>query len=473
MKRILCAVSLCVFTCACYVPNRSYRVGKSIVQVPKDPTAPGPPQPDCVPEKRPCLAFVEFDEKGEAWDMGQTDKALDLIDRTAKRNPRLTVIAFVHGWKNNAGETPGNNVSAFQQALNGLAETYCPGADNCNHPIVGVYLSWRGDLVPKYWPLRRQLSYFNRETTARDVSGPAMTDTLSQMILRMRRVASEHGTLVLVGHSFGGLILERALSQVMTGYIAEVDEAEKQRSEPRNANEALRIKPQPPADLIAFVNSAAAASEAKQMLDLLKKKGASFGHDGLSRPLFVSLSSLGDAATRFGLPIGHGVPYLAANMRGSWRADDRPYGYSKPVSQASFFLSTAAHMELLQSQAITTLDNCAARLPGTSAMLVRSKPDEYIVQDEHGLPKKAPDGVALDAGEFARIRLPEGGLCFSVGEKEGRWNDTPYWLMQMPASIVPDHSTIFTTNFMRLLAAFIPPPTELQPERSSMSMSAK
>ncbi len=464
MKRILSAVSLCVFMSGCYVPNKSFRVGKSVVQVPRDPNAQPATQPDCDAEKRPCLAFVEFDEKGEAWDMAQTDKALALIDRTAKKNPHLAVVAFVHGWKNNASEQAGNNVFAFQQALNGLAETNCPGDGDCAHPVIGVYFSWRGDLVPKYWPLRRQLSYFNRETTARDVAGPAMTDTLSQMILRMRRLASRNGTLVLVGHSFGGLILERALSQAMTHYVAEVEES---------MLKGGGVELPPPADLIAFVNSAAAASEAKQMLDLLQKKGAAFGPKGLRRPLFVSISSLGDTATRFGLPVGHALPYLTANIRGSWRSDARPYGYSKPVSQASFFLSTAAHMELLQSHTVTTLDNCAALLPGTSAMLVRSKPDEYIMQDEHGKPYPAPAGVTLDAHEFARIRLPEGGLCFSVQEKAERWNETPYWLMQMPASIVPDHSTIWTTNFMRLLAAFIPPPTELQPEKSRMRLAPK
>ena len=457
MKRVMCGVLLCMLS-GCYVPNRSYRVGKSVVQVPRDPNVEPSTQPDCDAAKRPCLAFVEFDEKGEAWDMAQTDKALELIDRTAKKNPHLVVVGFVHGWKNNASEAPGNNAFAFQQALNGLAENYCPGAGDCPHPVIGVYFSWRGDLVPKYWPLRRQLSYFNRETTARDVAGPAMTDTFSQMILRMRRLANQDGTLVLVGHSFGGLILERALSQSMTGYVAEV---------------GTGVEVLPPADLIAFVNSAAAASEAKQMLDLLKKKGVVFGPEGVRRPLFVSLSSLGDTATRFGLPVGHGGPYLAAKMRGSWRADARPYGYSKPVSQASFFLSTAAHMEVLQSHTVTTLDNCATQLPGTSAMLVRSKPNEYIMQDQHGKPYPAPPGVTLNAHEFARVRLPEGGLCFSVQEKAERWNETPYWLMQMPASIVPDHSTIWTTNFMQLLAAFIPPPTELQPEKSQMRLAAK
>jgi hypothetical protein len=40
-------------------------------------------------------------------------------------------------------------------------------------------------------------------------------------------------------------------------------------------------------------------------------------------------------------------------------------------------------------------------------------------------------------------------------ERNGRWNDTPYWAMQMPTTIVPNHSGIFSVNFLGLLQTFL------------------
>jgi hypothetical protein len=49
-------------------------------------------------------------------------------------------------------------------------------------------------------------------------------------------------------------------------------------------------------------------------------------------------------------------------------------------------------------------------------------------------------------------------MRYCVLTKENRWNDTPYWAMQMPVEFVLDHSTIFRPEFRRLLELFIPAP---------------
>lgn len=407
----------CLALSGCLVPNEAHRKGlKAVIDVPRS----GAPKddPNCDATKQPCLAFIEFDEMGEFHDPGgvgapsQLDRALELIKRTREKNPKLVVITFLHGWKNNSADRKDNsgNVYAFEQTLKSIAveSGYCPSETNCPNPVVGVYLSWRGDLISKYWPVSRQLSYFNRESTAIRIPGASMTSAISEITRETRKV--EDATLIMVGHSFGALVLERALSQPMADYI-------------------LRKEVENPADLIVFVNSAAAANEAKQMLDLLKKEALHYEIRGENRPVWLSISSVGDSATRAFLPIGHGPGFLGRKMTGSWRDDDPPYGYQGPkVSQSSYYLSTAAHMELLQSHRIV---GCAE------------------------------DGDAV-VGE---IKLT-GGPCFKVVPKPGRWNDTPYWVMQMPVAIVPDHSTIFNLKFIQLLKAFLPTSRELEKPRT-------
>jgi len=146
-----------------------------------------------------------------------------------------------------------------------------------------------------------------------------------------------------------------------------------------------------------------------------------------ARPLFLSISSLGDTATRFGLPIGHGPSYLSRQIKGSWRQYDPPYPFGVK-SQSSFYLSTTTHMDALQSH--------------------------IIVEDTGGPPRGSSGAV-----HFA-VTLTA-GQKYNVCQKPGRLNDTPYWAMEMPVTIVPDHSGIFNENLIRLLAQFLPTRDEM------------
>jgi hypothetical protein len=59
------------------------------------------------------------------------------------------------------------------------------------------------------------------------------------------------------------------------------------------------------------------------------------------------------------------------------------------------------------------------------------------------------------------VKLTTGQRYF-ICEKPDRWNDTPYWAMEMPATIVPDHNGIFNLNFIYLLEQFLPSENEMR-----------
>jgi hypothetical protein len=44
---------------------------------------------------------------------------------------------------------------------------------------------------------------------------------------------------------------------------------------------------------------------------------------------------------------------------------------------------------------------------------------------------------------------------------KNRCNGTPYWAIQVPKEIVPDHNTIFTERLISFLQLFIPQPEEV------------
>jgi hypothetical protein len=51
---------------------------------------------------------------------------------------------------------------------------------------------------------------------------------------------------------------------------------------------------------------------------------------------------------------------------------------------------------------------------------------------------------------------------YCIATREHRWNDTPYWAMQMPVEFVPDHGNIFRNEFRTLLMQFLPSPVEMK-----------
>ena len=539
---------------SCYVPNKLYnKVPISIVSIePTDTTVKGKAQtrtdrvdPKCDPSKHACLAFLEFDEMGEAWDPGpilkpgssppaegicpevdstgkappgQLCAAIQLIRRAKSSSSHPVIMTFIHGWKNNANrdpKSPNGNVVGLEGVLEYLAEARENGQRIFgDSPVVGIYISWRGDLISKYFPASRALSYFNREGAAIRVPGASLTAALTEVMIETHR--GKPGSLaIMVGHSFGGLVLERSLTQAMTDYVlrrraesvtegaariaraglSTMDLTPELRSAyhlPDDLKGALVGSARPGtgveagdvitslegepiisaaeltrifstatpgsllnaellrngthaqarlgigvdgvwADLVIYLNSAAAASEGKQMMDLLKDldygiPAQSAGRDSRQRsrqrPLVLSISSLGDVATRFAVPAGHSPSFLSRQITGSWRTYDDPQP-KEVKSQSAYYLSTTAHLEAIQSHIIVENPKTPCAAPYSPPFTLSNK------------------------------------KTYQICEKPDRWNDTPYWAMQMPVSIVPDHTGIFNENFIGLLRQFLPSPEEM------------
>ena len=138
----------------------------------------------------------------QANDLAKTERGNDPI-----------VITFVHGWKNNAAETNGN-VAGFEAALQEVYRRF-----GKSHHVIGIFIGWRGNLIKDSWPVQQQLSYYNREATAIRVPGASLSSALTQIATRTHE--NEHALAIYIGHSFGGLLLERTLSEATASQIAQ------------------------------------------------------------------------------------------------------------------------------------------------------------------------------------------------------------------------------------------------------------
>jgi pimeloyl-ACP methyl ester carboxylesterase len=401
MKRALfpLLIALALSSAAC-IPNRGYRT-----TIGPCPTVNGAIPSACSIQDVQSLvggqkveipiAFVEFDDVGQAFNIAQVKAAEDTIGaaqsaaRTTGETP--VVVLFLHGWKNNASDSSGN-VPGFRRVLQQL-QSGLPGAR-----LVGIYFGWRGGTTGL--PVVKEFTYWNRRDTATYIPGSNMSEAL----LRIARKAkvdndpSQNAKLIVVGHSFGGLVLERTVTQTLTRRVVETPPGGKL---------------QPFADLLVFVNEAAAATEGIQLLTMLHDHA-----DVQEYPTIVSITSQGDLATRFVLPVGQGASLIKKSLRnyGAPYAAD-PFGIT---NQRTYYLRSATHIPELQSHVVSTGDDIKAAYISRGYTCAKIQNTNYYV-------------VPIASAK----------------------NTTPYWVMQMPVEIVPDHSNIFRVEFGLLLQAFL------------------
>ena len=362
------------------------------------------------------LAFLELDDHGEYWDRTQLEKVRDEI-LYANRSPvGAVVIVYVHGWKHNASETD-KNLKSFQEVLTRLSRAEAAFVQKYQtrpvRPILGIYLAWRGDSLALPDPLK-SLSYFDRDVTAGRVSGPSGTEALYGVMKWTR--ANPSSKCIVVGHSMGALVVQRALTQAFEGAIIDSSSGPGVRS---------------PADVVLLINPAISAIETKQFVDMMdwwnvkidqdidKRFLCSPGEDRW-RPLIVSMTSEGDTATR-------GIFKFAR------RLDSLPQRFRE--GQRNFYIQPAAAIPSLQSHMLFFEEK--GKTGGNSDYIPIEGCEEELCTKKFQNDMKAPLG---------RVCFKVGVARFILEEKLGRSNRTPFWVISVPREVVAGHGDIFTSR---------------------------
>ncbi len=370
------------------------------------------------------LAFIEFDDQGELWAPSQLDRALELLERTNRSPTGVALIVFIHGWNNSAAPSEeladDGTIYQFRELLTRLKRNHRLRHPELDIPVVGMYLSWRGE-VSKV-PLVRQLSFYNRRGAAERIAGPAATEAIYRILTTMR--TNSWSRSVLIGHSFGSMVLERALSQAVVSALL------------ASPGEELIF----PADLVVLVNPAGSAIQTKQLVDILARnrlKTYRFDEAGnrYERPLLLSFTSQTDAATRRYFPLGMGLKAMSKKFRS--------YGseYCSPISNQRWLYShTAGHTPALFSHTVSVGPILEPdRTPQTTTEEGEPPPRYFEEYD----PISQQMAFSFDGEEYR----------FTIKRKPRGLNDTPYWIMQAPKELIPNHSEIFSTDTFKLVEA--------------------
>lgn len=257
------------------------------------------------------LLFVEFDDQGlqyPAERVGDTaafqiNGALEHLKQLAEREAGLSLVVFVHGWNHDASHDDGN-LKAFRTMLASLAAVERSRApdEGAGYRVVGLYVSWRGR--SSHWTILQRLSFWTRKSAATHIAMGSSRELFARLrslkcaLVRTpvqgRACEDAPGTrprmrLVLIGHSFGGLILYNALSGTLIESLAPVYESGPPSTVPRQV------------DLIVLLNP---AFEATRYTSLHRIATLRDYAPGYQPPLLVSVTATGDSATRVYFPLG-------------------------------------------------------------------------------------------------------------------------------------------------------------------------
>lgn len=343
------------------------------------------------------LAFIEFGEQGSYQDATQLQNAVDLIKRTR----RPLVITYVHGWHHGADSRDVDNFSSW---LLGISQTQLI-RDSGLHPI-GVYLGWRGESTTV--PIVRQFTFYSRKAAAERLA--SNFDCYDAIAAVSQAARESHGAggqyTVLIGHSFGGLVVERsvahAINAEMHGHAA--------------ADRSL------PADLILMVNPASDSILTRQMIAALNSR-----HTENSRPFLVSLTSTADAATGTAFPVSTS---LAATTK-VFNEVSVP-GAEKRESERRFYTATPGHNEFLINHETVKMDKTIQAPGGLNAL-------------QTNLSHNLTGEIFTTDGAPGRLELWHIKRTGNV--------DVPYWDVKVDPSIIKNHGDIWNPKAQAMMAA--------------------
>ena len=249
--------------------------------------------PDCDQKRNDCLFK-------RAWAY-QINNLIKQLNVSAEAGP-ITLIVFVHGWKHNAKDDD-PNLENFRKLLDtaALIEEQRRASSPGERPrrVVGVYVGWRGLSVDV--PGLKELTFWSRKTAAMHVAQGSSRELFARLrsfkCVQNAKSASD-GTrncnrppekadkvrIILIGHSFGGLILYNSISGTLIESMTHAFDANGEAHSPY-----WRF-----ADLAVLINPAFESTRYTP----LHRIAASSRYERYETPLLVTVTSTTDRATR-------------------------------------------------------------------------------------------------------------------------------------------------------------------------------
>jgi pimeloyl-ACP methyl ester carboxylesterase len=233
------------------------------------------------------LAIVEFDDQGLCYARAQMQGMVHAVRSLKQRDP--VIVVFVHGWKHDA-RGDDDNLTQFRTLLARLA-------GQTDRPVLGVFGAWRGMTWYDQLGVTENVTFWGRKAAAQRVAQGSVREMLGHL-RRFRDEQQQRPVLVIVGHSFGGLLVYAAVAQS----LIETASDHSHRPAPDFAN------------LILLVNPAFEAIRYLPVHEQVVLRTQANEFSAVQKPLFISVTAKNDWATGLAFPAGMAIPSLGESV---------------------------------------------------------------------------------------------------------------------------------------------------------------
>jgi hypothetical protein len=393
------------------------------------------------------LAFIEFGDQGSNLDNSQIKAALETIHQAE----RPVLFVYIHGWQNSANS---GDVCRFEHFLDTVSSF--PKATGGRVNVIGVYIAWRGrDLI---FPGLNLLTFYSRKAVAAQIASQvSCLATLDELALAARDPSKKVHSCILLGHSFGGLLLGNTITHSIL-----------------DASNVGSRNPSP-WDMAVTFNSADSSISTRQLmkeLDYLYRYdptrhayvSRSSDEEGTAvpenRPFLVFLQSENDSATGTFFPIGTEF-YNILGLRYHWEKVPVPGHHGEKVSEQMFYTHTPGNNPYLVNYQVVPLGE-ATPPPGLKkvaenrafeANLLQNHPDYSFYTSERN---DGHENRYCHNGNYN----PDEARPSTAQELWRRWQivytgnaRVPCWIVRVPKEIIYEHGGLWSDNSVAMLAA--------------------
>ncbi len=418
------------------------------------------------------LGFVEFDDQGWFHQPAQATnffKALQAY-RAEHSSRSFLFVAFAHGWKHNAH--PGDsNVRDFRRLLERLTvleqgKAKLRGRPEEARKVVGVYLGWRG----ASWtaPFVENLTFWTRKNTGERVGGRSAKQFLMQLAeyrnflndrskiegsnpqdYRLvldespgRLAGPTENQLILIGHSFGGMLMYHALH---TGLMERA-----LRIEPELVKEERRIRfrydmAKSFGDFVLLVNPAFEGSTYEPLAVAARSRC----YSASQRPVMAIVTSKTDLATKMAFPAGRLYTVAqSAKQPGEREAVMHTVGHlDRYITHDLLYNGSNPALAVHQELQPTTTQNAVKAVPQALAQSSeRNAMPAFGLRHPNVDPKSQRVYYNYKDVRLEQRARPEG--------QELPYNN-PYLVMSADKRLIDGHNDIWNERFVDFMISFV------------------
>lgn len=387
------------------------------------------------------LGFVEFDDQGQI----QSDEQMRLVLKALKENAapdeHQLVVVFVHGWQHNADpEDP--NVHEFRNLLEHLdilerAAAARQGGKRQPRKVFGVYVGWRGESVTI--PGVQAATFWTRKNAAERV-GENSAKELMLKLAAYKKIANkdrsddvlapEKTQLIIIGHSFGGLITYRALHSLLIERALRVEPDGKTGQYRYDTAKSF-------GDFVLLVNPAFEGVSYEPLFHAATNRC----YSSWQRPAMAIVTSQGDWATKYAFPAGRLYTFTQSAPHGD--RDER-----------AAVLNTVGHLDRYRTHWLKPRTDAASDVtakPPQEKSIAEARAIVDQVLADRAAEEKA---VATTAATAERLTTVLGDAVLEPDTGKTLPANFPYYVVSADRAIIKDHGDIWNERFFGVMRDF-------------------